>query len=146
MKRAGNNLRGMAAFQRELAVKEQNAAKKTEMLNRANHFNTAAKEANNAAEKRKANYASSLTMYEKKLRAKLTAHASRTGMGKVKESELVKMEKECIAGLGAVTPPGKTELSLIGQRVRAELKRENRLNSSGGTRRLKRKNRRTLKR
>ena len=146
--RPGNGLRAMAVDQSFLAENTKiNNVERQRRLNQAAALRKAANDMNAVAAAHAtasaASSAASLSDYENKLRAKVTAHGARTGMSKLPESELKQYEKS-LASL-VKSPSPNVNIKRIGDVIRKELKAEKRMGGSK-SRRNRRMQRRSTRR
>jgi hypothetical protein len=148
--RPGNGMRIRAANQNYLAQNSKiNAAERQRRLNQAEQFRKAGNELNARANSAAASSAASSQDYEKKLRAKVAAHGSRTGMAKVSEGEVRQWEVDLAKALKGSTPT-PAEVKRIGEAVRRNIKAETGMvagkRSSRKNKRSTRKQRRSTRR
>jgi hypothetical protein len=122
-----------------------NAAEKQRRLNQAAKFREIAAEMNAAANSSAASSAASSQDYEKKLRAKVAAHGSRTGMAKVSEAEVKAWEADLLKGMKTSQPP-TAEMKRIGELVRRNIKAKTGMVAGKSTRRSTRKQRLSTRR
>lgn len=144
--RPGNGMRVRAANQNYLAQNANiNAAERQRRLNQAAQFRALGDELNARANSASASSAASSQDYEKKLRAKVTAHNARTSMAKVSEAEVKQWELDLAKTLkGAMPTPA--EVKRIGETVRRNIKAKTGMVAGRSTRRTSRKQRRSTRR
>jgi hypothetical protein len=151
--RPGNGMRVRAANQNYLAQSPNiNAAERQRRLNQAAQYRAIGEEMNTRANTSAASSAASSVDYEKKLRAKVTAHNARTSMAKVSEAEVKQWELDLAKTLKGAMPV-TAEVKRIGEAVRRNIKaktgmvagRSTRRNSRRSTRKQRRSTRRTVK-
>lgn len=137
-------MRVRAANQNFLAQNANiNAAEKQRRVNQAARFREIAAEMNAAANSSAASSAASSQDYEKKLRAKVVAHGSRTGMAKVSEAEVKQWEADLVKALRPVA----AEVKRIGEAVRRNIKaKTGMVAGSSRKQRSTRKNKRSTRR
>lgn len=143
--RPGNAMRVRAANQNFLAQNANiNAPEKQRRVNQAARFREIAAEMNAAANSSAASSAASSQDYEKKLRAKVVAHGSRTGMAKVSEAEVKQWEADLVKALRPVA----AEVKRIGEAVRRNIKAKTGMvaGRSRKNKRSTRKNKRSTRR
>jgi hypothetical protein len=140
-------MRTRAANQNFLAQNSNiNAAEKQRRLNQAARFREIGAEMNAAANSSAASSAASSQDYERKLRAKVTAHNSRTGMAKVSEAEVKQWELDLAKSLRGSSPPA-AEVKRIGDAVRRNIKaKTGMVAGKRSTKRNNRKNKRSTRR
>lgn len=131
-------MRTRAANQNFLAQNTNiNAAEKQRRLNQAARFREIGAEMNAAANGAAASSAASSQDYERKLRAKVTAHNARTSMAKVSEAELKQWEAELVK---SIRPP-TAEVKRIGEAVRRNIKAKTGMVAGRSSRKNKRSTR-----
>ena len=113
--RRGDKLRILAETANALAeAKNVTNAQRQIRLNQASKLRKEAAAQNTIETATKVSSAASISDYEKKLRAKATAHGSRTGMAKVTDAEIKKWEQDTLSELRTATPPTASNAKRIG--------------------------------